>query len=301
MIQRSIAQTSIYLCLMSQIQAISIVYNLKIAETTKRQAIQALYTHPSVAVLIPFERSAVLRGGIHQNAAGAIGTLIYSKQKFYMRMDFAAGHASTKGPTINVSKNQSDDILFAAGYSHDISDRTRFTISGILGVPTHKDTILQGVELGTGHVGLGAQADGSFLYTANQHHSFRAAARYIRFFERSISTKIAQECYYFKFNLGNLIDILIAHHSNWNKNALEVGYNPTFLFGARINPPLDNVTGETDFIRSSFYGAYARFFMIGKKHPSGVGLGFSYGFDHRPYLLGSKRIITAWVAWGVNF
>ncbi|MEX0849129.1 MAG: hypothetical protein WD055_02775 [Candidatus Dependentiae bacterium] len=52
-------------------------------------------------------------------------------------------------------RTQTDDILFYAGRGFKLNEKSRGTISGILGVPTHKDDSLEGIQFGTGHYAIG--------------------------------------------------------------------------------------------------------------------------------------------------
>lgn len=284
-------------------RSVSIVYNLRVAQTTRRQRLEEKKHLHSIAAVTAFGQFRKKYDETHQSIGGGLGTYIYTLKSVYAKVDFAAARAheeNTTTTTFSDSRTQTDDLLITAGYSHKINDRKRFTLSGILGLPTHKDTNLEGFSFGTGHIGLGLQADGAFIYSPKKHHAIMAAARYVHFFPRDADVTINDTKQRFDFALGNLIDLLIAHSSHWNKHSLEIGYNPSFAFGAHINPPLDDVVDKTNFIRSSFYGAYQYRFAIRAK-PSAIALALSYGLDHINKRFGNKQIVTVWALWGINF
>lgn len=280
----------------------TIVYNLRIAEATKRQAAESSYRRPSLAVLVLVSQWSKSRDDIHFSYTGGLLSLQHSKKSFYIRADMAVAHVAQKKDDVKFSRTQTDDILFSGGYSFVLSERARFTLSGLLGIPTHKDLSPEGTQLGIGHVSLGGQLDSAFFYSSNFNHTIFAAARYLRFFPRDITFLIANQNVQFNFNIGNAIDLFIAHASKWGiRNRFEFGYNPTFVFQARICPRLDVFTNRINFIRSSFFANYRYGFLINKKLPSGIGLGISYGFEHIPKDVGLQYVVTAWIGWGINF
>lgn len=277
---------------------VSIVYNLRVAEITRRQASDPKYTDPSIASLALFDQTRRRCDLVKQNIAGGLATYLYLRKRFYCKADFAVGHVRSDNIDGRFSRIQTDDILLSLGYSKKISDRTKMTFSMLFGFPTHADTILEGIEFGTGHNGFGLQIDGSFLCSEKGNHSILTAARYIRFFPASIFYPINNICTPFSLDIGNLVDLIIGYNYRFNTSAFEVGYNPSFLFSATITPAIADVTNQINGIRSSFYGAYKHLFLR-DKHPQGIIIALSYGFDNKPRIF--KQILTAWAAWGINF
>lgn len=104
----------------------------------------------------------------------------------------------------------------------------------------------------------------------------------------------------FKFNPGNLIDLLAAYHINKGRHRFEFGYNASFLCNAKIFPNLDDIVNRTNYIRSNFYASYGFIYLLGS-HPSGFAFALSGGFDHSPKKYGIKHVITVWGIWGINF
>ncbi len=293
----------LFLCHISLLQSATIVYNLRIAESTKRQAqaLESTYRRPSLAVLALVSQFSKSRDDIRFWYTGGLLSLYHAKKSFFIRADMAVAHVNQKTCDTKFSRTQTDDILVSGGYSFAMNERTRFTLSALLGIPTHKDTSLEGIQLGIGHVGLGGQLDGAFFYSPHMNHTIFTAIRYIRFLPRDISACIANQHLKFNFNVGNVIDLFISHASRWGRHKFEFGYNPTFIFQAHICPRLDLFTDRVNFIRSSFFANYRYGFLIHQKFPSGIAGGISYGFEHIPKDVGLKYAVTLWAGWGINF
>lgn len=293
-------KTSIVACFIisTELESVSIVYNMRVAEITRRQAVDPKYTDPSITSLVLFDQTRKRCDSVNQNIAGGLATYLYSRKRFYCKADFAVGHVRSNNIDGTFSRTQTDDILLTFGYSKTISKKTKATVSLLLGFPTHRDTILEGIEFGTGHNGFGLQLDGSFICSKKENQSILAAARYIRFFPASIFYPINTKCTPFYLDIGNLVDLIIGYNYRFNTSAFEVGYNPSFLFSATITPAIATVTSQINGIRSSFYAAFKHLFLR-EKHPQGIIIAMSYGFDNKPKIF--KRIITVWAAWGINF
>jgi hypothetical protein len=168
-----------------------------------------------------------------------------------------------------------------------------------LGIPTHKDTSLQALQFGTGHVGLGGQLDG--VWSLNDHQQFSAAARFIHFFPREVDilfNNLEQE---FDFGLGNVADLMILYQHTWRPHQIEFGYNPTFIFDAHIAPRLPGVLEQINSTTHNIFGSYRYGFLIKKKYPSAFIIGTSMGISPKPETLGNTRIVTSWLSWGINF
>ncbi len=290
----------ILLLIVCDLESASLVYNLRIAESTKRQAVESPYRKPSLAVIALVSQFSKSRDDIRFSYTGGLLSLQHSKKNFFIRADIAAAHVKQKTCETKFSRTQTDDILFSGGYSFVLDEKTRGAITVILGIPTHQDTILEGTQFGTGHVGLGGQFDGAYFYSGN--NTIFVAARYIRFFARDISTCIANQRLEFNFNIGNVVDLFISHASRLGRrHKFEFGYNPTFVFQAHICPPIEQFLTRINFIRSNFFANYRYGFLIHEKFPSGIAAGISYGFEHVPHDIGIKYVVTVWGGWGINF
>jgi len=280
--------------------AVTAVYNLRMAETTKRDPAHDIFKRPSIATVTLFDQWRKKGDETHEVIGGPLLSYNYLKYPFYFRVDFAFANASQEKDSIHFSRTQTDDLLFSAGYDYALSELMRFTFSGLLGIPTHKDDFLTGVQFGYAHVGLGAQIDGSFGFDFNPNQSIRTAARYIRFFPRTATQCVDGVDEKYTYNPGNLADMFVSLHNKFGLNRLEFGYNPSFLFGSTICPEIADFATKNGFIRNSFYGNYKRLFYVGD-YLNALQASISYGFDIRPKFIGRKRIINIWGSWIINF
>lgn len=291
-----------YFCVSIELYSASIVYNLRIAETTRRQALQGRSAHPFIAAVTLFDQLRAEKNGAKYDDEGGLGTLLYSPKNSYLRVDFAVARVHEKFKTYHFSKVEPDDVLFSFGYSHSMSKRFRMTASGLFGIPTGKDTSIQkGIMFGTGHFGIGAQIDSLYAYSKNLNSSIMSAVRIIHFFKRKISVEVNNQINFFDYNIGNLADILIAHNSSFgNHHKLELGYNLTILFNANIKPHLKNAIEATNFMQSSFYASYNYNFLISRLK-SALILGLSYGLGHLANQFRTTYALTFWATFGISF
>ncbi|MGO9387805.1 MAG: hypothetical protein ACLPWD_07145 [Methanobacterium sp.] len=289
-----------FLCLINSLRGTgSIVYNLRVTETTKRSIFEQLKIKPNIAIGTAFDQFRKRDFlSFRENLSGAMFTYVYMPCSFYFKVDWALGNDVQWTKHSSQSKTQLDDILFSSGYGFQATKKTNMTVSALLGVPTHKDRSLMEAQFGTGHLGLGGQLDGAYKYA--EKLSLRFAARGIHFFKRTTKIPLADLEEQFIFALGNLTDLLISNHLKYNKHNAEIGYNASFLTNAHLTPNEPAISNQIDYIRSDFYISYAYGFLI-RNHLSGFILGFSYGFDHLPKMVGLKQIFTGWLSWGINF
>ena len=151
----------------------------------------------------------------------------------------------------------------------------------MLGLPTHSDQIFAPIQFGLNHVSVGLQLDDSWSYSCNKKHIIFSALRYLHFFSRNVINCVDDKEFEYNFNIGNTIDLLIAHASNWNRHKVEIGYNPTFVFSSSISPSLPIVPHSVNGIRNGFYLDY-RYAFATKKHLGAISFGTSYSFDSIP-------------------
>lgn len=279
---------------------------MRVAMVTRRQKLDVTTEHPHILAGTAFRQWREFLTGAKQTTAGALGTYIYAKESYYLKIDSAVGHVNTKTDALETSRTQSDDILFTGGYGHPIGTKWRLAYSGLFGIPTHRDVILELAQFGTGHYGTGVQLDSAYNYRGNHSNVIFGAARFIHFFPRNIQARDPRTqplfpCCNYKLKLGNLVDLFISHQTNWKqRNRFELGYDATFGFSSDVQPPIVDFAGSATFIRHNFFGAYFRHVPIGKTH-TGIITGLSYGFDSKPELIGNRYFITLWGLWGVIF
>lgn len=292
---------------------VSIVYNMRISEVTQRfdsssksNSEQSEDKFTSSITLIDQVRRTY--NDIKQNNTAAFLTFLYNPSDWFIRAETAFGHVKNTFPTqvpvhLVQSITQMDDILVTSGYTLKAYDnKARITMSGVLGIPVHPDVGLLGAQFGTGHVSVGTRLDGSYAYADNTDHMLIGASRYIRFISRNADVCSNQRLRSVDVALGNLLDILLGTYHEWGRHQLAAGYNATFAFGAHIDEPavLVDFEEQAQFIRSAFYAAYGCRFPIGH-HQSGITIGFSYSFDHRPISFGFERMESIWLTWGIQF
>lgn len=287
----------LYFISIQSLYAATLVYTLRISETTRNQ-IRSNIQQPYLLAFTGVGQYRQRRNNIQENYEGGLASFIYNPQDFYFRADIAAANIHQKIDALSFGRTQMDDILFTGGLSKSFTKRTKITISGLLGMPTHKDTSLEGVEFGTGHVGIGLQFDGSFFYSAN--NGLLGAARIVHFFPRKTNAQFNEIISKYNIHIGEAIDLLFVHSSKWNQHKFEIGYNPAFILNIHIKPPIDLISSKT-IISSSFYASYVYGFELKKNIESAINIGFSYGLDHTPKLLGTKYALTGWLSWGINF
>lgn len=283
----------------ANLSAISMVYNFRIAQITKQPIIDptgnpGTARHCTVIALI-FDQWRKKRDDLKQNYVGGLGSFIYDFKKYYFRVDAAVAHIKEDmNDDINTfSGTETDDILFTFGRNFAITNKSVVTLSGFLGVPTHRILRLEHADFGYSQVGLGLQFDGS--YTFMRTNAVLYGMRYIYFVPRNAGDYVET----YKFTVGNVADMLLAYKKNWRKHGLEFGYTARFRFGAHITPDLDEIVEKTNYIRSSFYGVYKYKFLI-KNVSNRLLLNLSYGLDHqKPF--GNKYIVTLWGSWNINF
>jgi hypothetical protein len=280
----------------AQLKSVSVVYNLQIAAVTTPEIKS---TGNSTAALILFDQTRTRTTSIFlDNSVGSMVQYNFTKKNFHFRANTAFGNVRTKKCHETIfSRTQTDDILLTWGYIKTISHRAKLTTSILLGFPTHKDNSLEGISFGTGHNSFGLQLDGFCRYSEKENQVIFGAARFIRFFPATVTTCIENKSYSYDLDLGKLADLLVGYMYVHKSNIFQAGYNPSFLFNAKINP--DFLGLQLNYIRSSFFAAYERYFQVNTKHPQAIIFALSYGFDNKPKIF--KRIITAWAVWGISF
>lgn len=289
---------SVIILQISNLLSISIVYNFRIAQITKQRIFEnenRKKRHYTLLALLFDQYYKKRYDNIRQNYLGGLGSFIYNSKSYYVRADFAASHIYEKTFDSKFSDAQVDDILFSLGKNFNINKQSKLTLTGLFGVPTHKNFALQHPQFGYGQYGLGIQADGSYEF--NNQNAFLYGVRYINFLP---SDALDPNDNKYKFTIGNLADILVASKNNWRKHGFEVGYTARFDFGAKIYPNLDDIIEKTNYIRSNFYAVYKYRFVVNNVANRFL-LNLSYSFDHVPKKFGNKYIIFVWAAWDFRF
>ena len=211
----------------AHLDAISIVYNFRIAQITK-QPLGENVQNERLAIILPFDQFQKKHSGVFQNFAGALGAYIYGMESFYARADFAFSYVKeTFEHMTTFTGIQTDDLLFTAGYNFK-QEHGRVTLSGLFGVPTHQIVALKHVPFGYSQVGLGAQFDGT-VNIGNGEQAFIYGARYIYFVPRNAKDDLGAT---YKYTIGQTADLLAAYKKNWPVHGIEFGYTARFFFAA---------------------------------------------------------------------
>jgi hypothetical protein len=291
------------LCTMLATQANTVVYNLRISQITRQQVQQITGKQGDNVILFTnlFQQWFKFRCGIKQTITGTLVSYIQTKQSWYIKLDGALAHVHNLFPCTELKRNQTDDILISVGYGIIPRENTRISFTGIVGIPTHKDTILDGIQFGTGHYALGGQLDGSQAYTVGRPHFLLWALRYIHFFPRTVQFDDPTRPQRYDFALGNLVDVYISHQSNWDKrHRIEFGYDGIFDFNTRFCPSLTNVNVPTHFVRNSYFVAYARRIKQFNR-PGALIFVLSYSSDAIPRINGEQYGVALFFSWAIIF
>lgn len=285
------------------LHGVSIVYNMRIvAPPTYRQELYKKLgvTLPSIAAMIYLNQQRTVKNGNKQSVNAGLAEYLYTKNAFYFRFDTAIGHVHEDikigGST---SHTQPDDLLFAAGYQQSVKPTFNMTYSFLVGMPTHKDRNFQYFQFGTGHWALGGQIDTIYVWGDQPTNALLTAVRLLHFYPAQTKIPTTTEPLCVDFHLGNLFDMFIAYHKKLNNHHVEFGYNPSFALSVSTSPALPTPV-PSHGIRNNWYGTY-RYLFVTKHHPMGFLVGLSYGSDIIPKVVGLKRVVTCWGAYGINF
>lgn len=282
------------------LSAISIVYNFRVAQITKRAFVEHEHkTDPFTVTLLTFEQYQERhQDEITENFIGNLGAFVYDfGASSYVRIDSAISYINQKtDQTTTFSDMQTDDILLTIGHNFMPTSGSKVTFSGLFGIPTHQIYALQHVALGYGQIGAGLQLDG--LYRLSNHIDFLWGTRYL-YFAPQIAQDPNNNAY--TFSIGNIADILLGLKRNWQStSSLEGGYTARWNFGAQISPHLDDITSKINYSRNSFYLVYKYKFQT-RRVMHRLLFDVGYGYDRKTCKYGYKRIATCWVSWSINF
>lgn len=280
------------------ISPISVVYFLRVSQVGTQ--LESKITKPSLMIVTGFGEWAKTRDQFHQRAVGVWGNYRYDQPSWSLSINSAVGQVRNNACNLKFKRTQSDDLLFIGSYKpRPLSEKASCTISGYFGVPTHRDTVLEGLEFGTGHYGTGAQFDLNYIYNETQNTLY--AVRLIHFFPRNAANKVTKDPTARRFALGDQLDIYISHLLHWNKDhTLGVGYDGTFSFNINLKPAIINFAPALNYTLHTFFIYYIRDVMIQNREHSFV-LFVSSGFENRPKCFAYKYTAGIFVSWSINF
>jgi len=277
--------------------ALSIVYNFRIAQTTRQPIVEETEKKPNTLGTLLFDLYQKTHAfDIRENYTGGLATFNHLfTQKYYVRADLAAAHTyQTVQNLVTVNETEPDDLLVTAGRNFKISKKSKCTLSGLFGIPTHSVNTLQRVGFGSGQVGIGTQIDG--LYKMTKNVDFLWGARYNYFVPRTAIGLLGNS---YKFTIGSIADILIVlQTSRALSHGVEGGYDARWGFGVKSSPTIPNL-GLLNYMRNSFYLLYKYSFLT-ERVAHRCMLNIAYGFDVKPKLYGYNAIMV-WGSWGIAF
>ncbi len=272
---------------------ISIVYVLQIAQANKSPTGEL---KPYGLAFTSFEQARWERTqGNKSNAVGEEFTFAYTNGNLFTRIDFAFARVSEVSNGKPFSRVQTDDLLLTAGYTWE-NKNVKYDVSGLIGVPTHKDTNLDHVQFGIAHLGLGVQFDFLIKYLPKNDNIIKIIFRSVGFLPRSASYQGRN----YNYNIGDAIDVLLAHYASFGNHHFEVGYDATFVFGGFISPNVSSISSQITLIRNSYYAIYSYNFISDKIIQS---INFGIGFSSPDILpsAGQKLIAGGWFTWTLAF
>lgn len=279
------------------LNAVSIVYNFRIAQITRQPITNETHIKPNAATVLLFNLFQKSNGlDLRENYTGGLGMFHrYLKNNFYIKSDIAIAHANQKVKNVpTVDTTEVDDILFTVGKNIIKTDHDRVSLSGLFGIPTHSVNFLQRVGHGTGQVGTGVQIDG--LHKVASKMDVLWGSRYIYFIPRTAFDAAGNS---YKFTVGSIADLLIALQGKINlKHGLEGGYAARWGFGINATPRIA-LLENFNYMRNSFYFLYKYTFLT-ERTAQRLMFNIAYGFDSKPKKIGYKAVMV-WAAWGIAF
>ena len=279
---------------------ISIVYNFKIAQITRRPFVKHDNAHPYMLgglLFNAYQKTYV--GQFRENYTGGLTTVIYNFYKpYYIQADLAVSQINkTINHVYNFSAIEPDDFLITAGRNFILNKKLKDTISGLFGIPMHPVFTLQSVTFGSGQFGAGIQLDG--LYKLTNKTDFLWGGRYNYFFPRN-SKDILENNY--KFTIGSISDLILAIQSRLSKaHGIEGGYASHWGFSSKSYPQIPDLSKMLTSHRNAFYFVY-KYTLFTQRVTHRALLSISYGYDTKPKTeYGFANAINLWGSWGINF
>ena len=103
---------SLLVCSSAQLISISIVYNFRVSEITRRLVFNLQNTAVSNITFLEFGQSNLKYDTTKERAAGLLGTYLYQHKHLYAELDGAFGYVSSTLNGSKFSRVQTDDLLF---------------------------------------------------------------------------------------------------------------------------------------------------------------------------------------------
>lgn len=278
--------------------ATSLVYNLRIGQVTKQFTTENTNKRNRAVSFVGLLFDQYFKQHLlAQNYVGGFFSGIYDFEPYYVRTDFAVSQVNQTADHVRSSfGTETDDLLFTLGRNFFPNDKAVVTLSGLFGVPTHKNTTLQHMGFGVAQVGMGLQLDGSYII--KDPHTLLYGSRYLYFVPRNAADIYGN---LYRYSIGNVVDLLLAYKYNWPTHGLEGGYTFRADCGASIAPYVDEAVKATNYTLNSLYFIYKYRFKTGRiSHRFLANISSSLGNtaqDNHSFFM----VMTVWVSWGIRF
>jgi hypothetical protein len=259
----------IFFLFFSNIQAISLVYNLKLRRTFPdlhdilKKKDSPIWIATSVPIAYTRDRTInnTFFGINAQENRWLVGSLfnirVSPRRSWWLELTTGLEHekARSRGtPNFTVSRTGLDDIVLSGGYNLFFSKKWQAVVFGLVGAPTTRKISpfeAQDTLVGTRFYGAGIGSEISYAFMQNLKHGLLMFLqnRFLHFFDRKFQPILPADA---KIKPGNVTDILLALRYRYLKNNIEVGFNPTFFTNQALVFPAHSIESKA-FVRHSFF------------------------------------------------
>lgn len=263
------------LCFSIQLQAISLVYNIKIRRAFNASAFlgeeKSLWIASVLPILYKRDRHIVrpeqaLDICEKRLSGGALFNLRYMPSKAWW-LELTTGvekeHVEARGTAnFNVSRAGFDDVVFSAGHNIFPNTHSQAVLYGIVGFPSRRTvTALEAQDTLVGtrffSAGLGSEFSYAFLQSLKKSFIGIFQNRLIHFFSREWFPILPRGG---RIVPGNLTDLLFAVQYRVKTDIFETGYNATFFTNQAVVIGMEKTRSE-NFVRNSGYVRYSHLFI----------------------------------------
>jgi len=300
-------------CIATNMQAVTLVYNLRVRRIFNAPIILEQLKKPRTlvsAVPIYFSRKSHItneRTGIDvqekRTAGGALFNARFVPSKHWwaeITTGLETDRATFEGnDAFRAARTGLDDIVFTGGYRHFVKNRAQFVAYGLVGIPTRRTitrcdryTPLVGTRIFS--LGFGAEGSCSFFNELKRSLAVIGQYRLIHGFNRNWFPILPKGS---RIQPGNVQDLLLTLQYREKRTLFEIGYNATFFTDQAIILPTETIDTET-FSRHGGYAILSHGWLdafFGKPFVCGVGINTSHSkqFD--------ARTVTAWIYGAIVF
>lgn len=266
--------------IITDLQAISLVYNMKIRRVFKVSALLGKDPKPVVvlsAVPIVYKRDRhIVNNDMtpidiceKRISAGSLLNLRYVPSQHWwaevttgIEKEHLKSHSNINpAASFCTSRSGFDDFVFSAGHNWFPNEDVQFVLYGLGGLPSKRSVTLfdaQDALVGTRFytLGIGSELSYSFFNRPKQNLIFVFQNRFLHFFKRSLAPILPADA---KVQPGNVTDLLFTLQYRVKANLFEAGYNPTFFSDQAILLKTREIKSHW-FVRNSAYASYLYLF-----------------------------------------